>query len=56
MTKLELIKNLEELDDDVEIYFYCEGFQGYAQYLDFVAFQDKVTGKLQNEITIVVKE
>ena len=53
MTKGELIKALEGLDDDARILIDCNDIDTGC-LLDILYYEDKVTGdKLQNEITLV---
>ena len=53
MTKGELIKALEGLDDDARIFIDCTDIDTGC-LIDILYYEDKVTGdKLQNEITLV---
>ena len=53
MTKGELIKALEGLDDDARILIDCKDIDTGC-LLDILYYEDKVTGdKLENEITLV---
>ena len=49
MTKKDLLKNLEDLDDDAIIFVYAND-----SYYHIVGFEDKVADcKMQNEITLI---
>lgn len=55
MTKKELIEVMKDLDDDAEIFIFCQSDDmGVEEYSSNIYFDDKITGDdVINEITIV---